>query len=86
MMLRHLPHIEDLLWVDDGFCAQLVEGHQPLDVVVETNNAAKVLDADDVAVRHAARAGVSKAEEQRQGTFDQGFLSGQVQLLVLCID
>lgn len=85
-MLPHLPHIKDLLRADDGFRAQLADRHQTLDIVVETNDAAKVLDADDVAVRHAARTGVGKAEEQRQGAFDQGFLSGQVQLLVLCVD
>lgn len=84
-MLPHLPHIKDLLWADDGLWAELADRHQTLDAVVETNNAAKVFDADNVAVGHTARTGISIAEEQRQGAFNQGLLSGKVQLFILCI-
>lgn len=81
----HLPHIEHLLRIDDWLRAELVERHQTPDVVVKTNNAAKVLDGDNVAVGHEARTGVGVAEEQWQGAFNQSLLSAQVKILLLCI-
>lgn len=69
--------------MDDGLGAQLAERHQTFHVVVETDDAAKVFDADDEAVRHAAGTGVGVAEEQREGALHQSLLSGQVQLLTL---
>lgn len=59
----HLPLVEDRLRVDDGLRAELSQRHQTLHVIVEANNAAKVLDADDVAVGDAAGEGVMVAEE-----------------------
>lgn len=81
----HLPHVEDLLRVDDGLGAELAGRHQALHVVVETHDAAKVFDADDVAVGDAAGTCIAEAEEQRQGAVHQGLLPGQAQLLILCV-
>lgn len=81
----HLPNIEHLLRAYDGFRAEFTEWHQTLNAIIETNDAAEVFDADDVAVGQAARTSISEAEEQRQGAFNHGLLSRQVQLLVLCI-
>lgn len=85
MISPHLTDVEDILRIGDWLRAELSDWHQPLDAVVESDDTAKVFDADDVAVGNAAGTGVVVAEEQRQGAFDQGFLSGQVQLLVLRI-
>lgn len=48
--MSHLPNIEDLLRVYDGLRAEFTERHQTLNTIIETDNAAKVFDADDVAV------------------------------------
>lgn len=86
LMCSHLPHVEGRLWADDGLWAELSQRHQTLDVVVEADDAAKVLDADDVAVRDAAGEGVAVAEEQPQGAVHQGLLPGQVQPLFVRVD
>lgn len=80
-MWPHLPHVEDRLRADDHLRAELSQRHQTPDVVVEADDAAKVLDADDVAVGDAAGEGVIVAEEQALGAVHQGLLPGQVQLL-----
>ena len=77
----HLPNVEDLLRTDDGLRAQFTDRHQTLDVVVKTNDATEAFDADDVALGNAAGPSIVEGEEQRQGAFHQGLLSGQVQLL-----
>lgn len=60
----HLPNVEELLRTADGLRAELIERHQTLDVIIETNNAAKVFDADDVSVGHAAGTSIGITEEQ----------------------
>lgn len=85
-MGSHLPHVEDRLWVNDGLRAELSQRHQTLDVVVEADDAAKVLDTDDVAVGDSAGAGVIVAKEQSQGAVQQGLLPRQVQLLFVRVD
>ena len=81
MWSPHLPNVEELLRTDDGLRAQFSDRHQTLDVVVKANDATEAFDADDVALGNAAGTSIVEGEEQRQGAFHQGLLSGQVQLL-----
>lgn len=78
LVRTHLSHVKDILRSADGLQAELAEWHQAFDIVVETNYAAKIFDADDVTVGYAARASICKGAEQRQGAFNQGLLSGQI--------
>ena len=75
-----LAGVEVLLGEHHVLSAQLPHGHQALHVAIETHDAAKLLDADDEAVRDAAHAGVRVCGKHRQRGIHHPLLSRQIQL------